>query len=256
MEATLYVILGSHACRTGMLLLEHKGIPYRTVTLPTGLHPTAVRVLGFGREASTRHFDGGTNPLLASADRLGTVPALRIDGQKVQSNRAIARFLDELQPDPPLFPAEPEQRAEVEDAEAWGDDELQMAARRLALAAACAGSRAGVDGAGSGRLGPILWRNATLRRAGMRMISRVFDADDPEVEQRLVAELPPMLDRIDAWIEAGVLNGEKLNAADLMIAPSLALLSYRPDTRADIERRPALRLVDRLLPDPGVQQAA
>ena len=28
MEAKLYVILGSHACRTGMLLLEHKGIEY------------------------------------------------------------------------------------------------------------------------------------------------------------------------------------------------------------------------------------
>ena len=35
----LYVILGSHACRAGMLMLDHKGIPYRVVTLP-GLAPT------------------------------------------------------------------------------------------------------------------------------------------------------------------------------------------------------------------------
>jgi hypothetical protein len=32
-QATLYVIPGSHACRAGMLMLEHKGIAYRTVEL-------------------------------------------------------------------------------------------------------------------------------------------------------------------------------------------------------------------------------
>ena len=46
-QPRLYVILGSHACRAGMLMLDHKGIPYRTVTLPTGLHPLVVRLRGF-----------------------------------------------------------------------------------------------------------------------------------------------------------------------------------------------------------------
>ena len=59
-----------------------------------------------------------------------------------------------------------------------------------------------------------------------------------------------LLDRVDGWIESGVLNGERLYAADFMIAPSLALLCYRPDARAEVERRPAIRLVDRVLPDP------
>jgi hypothetical protein len=49
MEAKLYVILGSHACRTGMLMLEHKGIEYKRVQLPTGLHPLALRLRGFFR---------------------------------------------------------------------------------------------------------------------------------------------------------------------------------------------------------------
>jgi hypothetical protein len=47
MEAKLYVILGSHACRTGMLMLAHKSIDYERVELPTGLHPFALRLLGF-----------------------------------------------------------------------------------------------------------------------------------------------------------------------------------------------------------------
>jgi glutathione S-transferase len=251
MEATLYVILGSHACRTGMLLLEHKGIPYRTVNLPTGLHPTALRILGFSaNEASFRRVDGETNRMLASANKMGTVPALRIDGQKVKTNHNIARFLDQLQPDPPLFPAEPEQRAEVEEAEAWGDDVFQMTVRRLGLAAVCR-DRAAAGQAGSGRLGPVLWRSKTMRRAGSRMIARTVFVTGPEAEQRLMNELPAMLDRIDAWIEAGVLNGEQLYAADLMIAPCLALLTYSPDARVEIERRPSLGLVDRLLPEPN-----
>jgi hypothetical protein len=36
-----------------------------------------------------------------------------------------------------------------------------------------------------------------------------------------------------------------------MVAPSLALILYRPDARAVLEGRPALELVDRLLPEPA-----
>jgi glutathione S-transferase len=247
----LYVILGSHACRTGMLLLEHKGIAYRRVVLPTGLHPFAVRALGF---ASTReplrNLDGRRPPMLATADRMGTVPALRIDGRRVKTNRAIARHLDAVRPDPPLFPADPAQRAAVEEAERWGDDELQMVARRIALAAALHGPDALADRADDGRLGPLLFHHTTVRRAGVELIRRfVFEADS-NVEARLHAELPSMLDRIDTWIADGTLNGERLNAADYLIAPSLALLWYVLALRPQFAGRPALALVDRLLPAP------
>ena len=36
MTATLYAIPGSHAVRTGELMLEHKGIPFRRVNFPPG----------------------------------------------------------------------------------------------------------------------------------------------------------------------------------------------------------------------------
>ena len=42
----------------------------------------------------------------------------------------------------------------------------------------------------------------------------------------------------------------QLNVADLMVAPSLALMLYRPDVRPQFEGRAALELVDRLLPEP------
>jgi glutathione S-transferase len=250
-QPRLYVILGSHACRTGMLLLEHKGIDYRLVALPTGLHPAALRVVGFsGNREPMRHLGGARPPMLAAADRMGTVPSLRIDGQRVKTNRLIARRLDELAPDPPLFPSDPERCAMVEEAERWGDEELQMVARRLALAAAMHGSGALANRADDGRLGPLLFRHTSVRRAGVSFFRRfVFEAN-AEAEARLQAELPAMLDRVDAWVADGVLNGEQLNAADFMIAPSLALLWYVLAVRPQLESRPCVALIDRLLPDP------
>jgi glutathione S-transferase len=76
-RAKLYVISGSHACRTAMLMLAHKRIAYRQVRLPTGMHPMAVRALGFpGHKAPIRTVEGGTGRSLALLDSMGTVPAL------------------------------------------------------------------------------------------------------------------------------------------------------------------------------------
>ena len=59
------------------------------------------------------------------------MPALKIDGRKVQGSRNISRELDVLKADPPLFPADPQQRAAVEEAERWGDEEFQQMARTI-----------------------------------------------------------------------------------------------------------------------------
>jgi glutathione S-transferase len=234
-----------------MLMLEHKGIPYGRVDLPAALHPLALRLHGFrGNAAPCRDIDDRPHRVLALADRMGTVPALLHEGNRVMRNRDIARFLDEVQPDPPLFPAEPDRRDAVEDAERWGDEVLQMTARRLLLAAMLRGRDGIVDRGEDGRLGPLISRHETLRFAVARLVARIAFAVNARSDGDLLAALPGMLDRIDAWIEAQVLNGERLYAADFMIVTSLALLCYRPDVRAELERRPAIRLIDRVLPEP------
>src|SRR4051812_9643063 len=137
MKAKLYVILGAHPSRSAMLMLQHKGIDYETVEIPPGLQPMAMRLLGFKADPGfARQVDDRPPPLLRVADRLGTVPALRLGERRVITNRNIARFLDEIRPDPPLFPEDPERRRLVEEAERWGDEILQMVARRLVVAAA------------------------------------------------------------------------------------------------------------------------
>jgi glutathione S-transferase len=247
--ARLYVIPGSHACRASMLMLAHKDVAYELVELPTGAHPLLVRLHGFeGHRAPIRTVDGGTHRALEVLDRLGTVPALALGDARVQTNRRIARFLDELVPDPPLFPTEAAARADVEEAEAWGDEVLQMAARRIVLAAAARGLGELHDHAASGRLGALLAHGELVRFVDGWVAGRIAFRASAARERALLTELPAMLDRVDGWIERGVLGAPALTAADYMIVPSVALLSYRDDLRADIEARPVGALLDRVLP--------
>jgi glutathione S-transferase len=238
-----------------MLMLEHKGIDYQRVELPATLHPLFLRLRGFsGNPAPFRKLDEGRHRMVETADRMGTVPALDVDGRRVKTNREIARFLEQWRADPPLYPADPDRRAAVEEAERWGDEVFQMTARRLALAATVKGGDAIIAGGDDGRLGPLLWRSRTIRKVGTRMLARFVFGAGARGESELMDALPAQLDRIDGWIETGVLNGDQLYAADFMIAPSLALLTYRRDLRPEIERRAAIRLVDRVLPEPAASK--
>jgi glutathione S-transferase len=252
----LYVIPGSHACRAAMLMLEHKGVPYRRVEFVTLLHPLMARLHGFDAGGQTRVAGKKRTLGIRMGDRLGTVPALDADGERVSTNHRIARFLDERHPSPPLFPGDPEQRARVEEAERWANDTLQMAARRIPAVAAQRDPEGFGRATGNGRLGHLLYRNERVRRFVIpRILGGIFAAG-PSQSSRIDEELPGLLDRVDAWIEEGVLNGPELNVADFMVAPSLALILYRDDVRPVFEGRPALELVDRLLPEPAQRDPA
>src|ERR687891_154155 len=166
----LYVIPGSHACRSAMLMLEHKKIPYRRVDIVTLLHPLVVRLHGFDAGGQTRHAGGRRTFGLRLGDRLGTVPALSANGHRISTNHGIARFLDDHHPEPPLFPADPERRAAGEEAERWGNETLQMEARRIAGGAILRDPTALSRSTGGGRLGYLLYRRALTRRLMIPMI--------------------------------------------------------------------------------------
>src|SRR5207302_9412080 len=121
---------GSRACRWARLMLEQKQIGYRRVDIVAMLHPLVVRLRGFDAGGQTRIAGERRTLGLRLGDRLGTVPALAANGRRISTNHGIARFLDDRHPQPPLFPAEPERRAAVEEAERWANETRQMAARR------------------------------------------------------------------------------------------------------------------------------
>jgi len=225
MSATLYAIPGSHAVRTGELMLEAKGVEFRRVNLPVGPHRVIVRVKGF------------------RGDR---VPAVVFEnGRRAQGTRELPRVLDELDPGPPqLVPPS----ARALEAEEWADAELQQWARRVAATAGVRDPDALTNRGASGRLGPLLARNDRARRAIGRLVLLAFRVDDERV-RRDREETGAMLDHIDALIADGVLAGEELHAADYAVASSLALVDYVVELRPELRRRPLYALLERVLPE-------
>jgi glutathione S-transferase len=66
-----------------------------------------------------------------------------------------------------------------------------------------------------------------------------------------LATLPGQLDRIDGWIEEGLLGGEQPNAADLQVGSTIRLLMSIGDVRPLLEGRPARRLAGYFPPMAG-----
>ena len=230
MDARLYVIPGSHPSAAVELMLKHKGISYKRKDLMPVVSKGVLRAVGF--------------PGI-------TVPALKIEGDKVQGSRPIARELDRLRPEPPLFPADPEKRAAVEEAERFGDEELQHPIRQLLwwgfkkdrypMASYSEGAKLGVP------IGLAVKTGAPL----VALSARFNEAGDENARAAL-AKLPGLLDKVDALVESGVVNGEQLNAADFQIAPSIGLAMTLDDLRPAIEKRPSAALAKRLVPNyPG-----
>jgi glutathione S-transferase len=226
MATRLYSIPGSHPSTAGRLMLERKGVPYKRTDLVSPLHRPVLRALGF--------------PGI-------TVPALKHDGQRIQGTRPIARFLDELRPDPPLFPADPEKRRAVEEAERWGDEELQPPPRRLAWWALKRDKSGVGEYLSEARLG--LPTSVLAATAGplIRLAARANKVTDESARADLAA-LPGLLDHVDALIAEGTIGGPEPNAADFQIAPSVRLLMTLDDLRPAIEARPAGELALRVVP--------
>jgi glutathione S-transferase len=230
MDAHLFVLPASHPAMTARLMLDQKGIAYKRTDLMPVLSKGVLRAAGFPGV---------------------TVPALKIDGQKIQGSRQIARELDRLQPEPPLFPADPEKRAAVEEAERFGEEELQPPMRQIlwwAIKQDKAPLRSYSEGA---KLGVPIGLAMKTAAPIVALSARFNEADDDHVRTSL-AKFPAMLQKVDDWIAAGVLGGEQLNAADFQIATSLGLAMTLDDLRPAIENRPAGQLAKRVVPDyPG-----
>jgi glutathione S-transferase len=222
--ATLYSLSVSHPGHAARLMLEQKGIAYRVVDLQPGLHPVLLRLARF---------------------RGGTVPALRIEGRRIQGSLRISRALDRLRPEPALFPSD--RRAAVEQAEAWGERDLQPVPRRMYRWGL--GRHAGLRrqlAELSPLPAPAVQARANLPLA--RLFAAMSGASSATVE-RDVRALPDMLDHVDALIDTAVIGTGEPNAADFQIGSTIRVLLSFDDLKPIIEGRPAEGLARRLLPD-------
>jgi glutathione S-transferase len=225
-QLKLYVIPASHPCECVEAGLQLKELAYKRVDVLPVAHKLVFRALRIP----------GT-----------TAPALAIDGECMVGSRAILRRLEALQPEPPLLPADPALRARVEEAELWGDEVLQSAARRIGWGVSTRDPKnvpsylqgyelhmpKAVLAHGAG---PTAWAAA-----------RFNHADDETVKRDLLA-LPGELDKVDGWIGEGVIGGESANVGDLQIGSSVRLLMTFGDVRPLIEGRPCVALAERWFP--------
>ncbi len=234
----LYVLPASHPCAAVEAALRLKGIEFERVDLI----PMTQVLIGPLRY-------GGT-----------TVPGMRIDGERLVGSRPIMRRLDELKPEPPLLPPPGDPRyAPVLEAERWGDEVLQSVPRRIIDVAFLRKPRAMESYVGDAKL-PM---PSALMGPAMPVTAKLmaFKNKAKDVTARTdIAALPNQLDRVDRWIEDGVIGGETPNAADLQIGSTIRLLLSIGDIRPLIEGRPAARLADWFPPlvgeiQPGVLPA-
>jgi glutathione S-transferase len=215
-KATLYSISISHPARTAILMLRHKGIEADIVNLPPGSQQVVLRALGF------RH---------------GTVPALKLDGDRVQGSTAISRALDELVAEPPLFPAEPERRAAVEEAERWGEEVYQPVPRRIfRWSVATHGEMREQLARATGMPAPPVTSRLMWPVANFYMR---FEGGGKKAARADVEALPGHLDHVDELIAAGTIDGPELNAADFQIGTTTRVLLNFAPLRHLVEGRPA-----------------
>ena len=227
MSATLYGVHSSHPSHAARLMLEHKGIEHRVVNLVPGTHAALLRPLGFRR---------------------GTVPALRLDGRRVQGSMAIARALEDERPEPRLFPADRGERIRVEEAECWGDQVLQPIPRILA----------GWITINRPELRIRLAREAGVPFPGLlgranRPIALYFarkhGGSDAALVHRTLALLPEALDRVDELLDERTIGAGERNAADFQIGPTVRLLLTFDDLAPSLHEWKAARFATDLMPD-------
>jgi glutathione S-transferase len=186
-----------------------------------------------------------------------TLPLLRLDGRTIADSTAILAALEERYPDPPLYPADPEQLRRALELEDFFDEELGPHARLLPFheltnepamfAEVASAAVPGPLGKAKGPIG-LYARTYTGLRFGVR-----DEAAAALAREKIVAAL----DRLEAELAAGegkFLVGESLSVADITAA-SLFYPVIGPDEGplpADAPTPPALeRFRDEIRDRPG-----
>ncbi len=207
-------------------MLELKGVEADRANVLAGTQRIHLRVAGFRR---------------------GTVPALKLNGQRIQGSRQIALALERDRPEPSLFPRDPEARARADEAERWGDEELQNVPRKIL--------RWGLIG--DGQLRRWLAEQSKMpmpavaaRTSGpvARYYAWAIGADETAA-RRAVQTLPQMLDHADALLADGTLTLDPPNAAALQVLCTVRALDAFSDLHAHVSGHPVAAPARELFPD-------
>ncbi|WP_043974215.1 MULTISPECIES: glutathione S-transferase family protein [Acinetobacter] len=185
-------------CKKVARMLQFKGIAFETV-----------------------NYNGVLGAKVPGLSKVGKVPVLDINGQRIQDSTRIARYLDEAYPDlPRLYPVEPLQKAYVELWEDWSDELLYFYEVYFRVSDADALNHA-VAISAEGRpkhevvlMKPLL-KAALNLQVKMQGTGRMAKAD-------IEAEFTRHLERIELVLgQTGWLVGESKTIADIAVGSQL-----------------------------------
>jgi glutathione S-transferase len=192
--------------------LDFKAIPHRR----RSLLPGGPRAMAFARR--------------------GTLPVIDLDGERIMDSTPIIEALERHYPDPPLYPADPDDRRRALELEEYFDEhaghdmrrvgfwEARDDRRRLSVFLATGQGAAGRAFIRAGM--PVAWR----------YVRRRYDFTEPEFQRSRVA-LVDALDRIEHERDGGEhLVGDRFSVADLTAASLLYPLAWPAELQFDLPR--------------------
>jgi glutathione S-transferase len=205
-EPTLWQIEISHFSEKGRWALDYKRVPHRRRSPLPGTHIPIALWLTRGEQK--------------------TFPVLQLDGRTVGDSTAVVAAVEERYPQPPLFPADPEQRRRALELEEFFDEELGPHMRLLVFyelinepqifAEIASASVPAPFGKAKGFIGAYARTYTSLR----------FGANSGEAAVTARAKVSAAMDRLDAELAAN--GGEYLVGAGFSVADLTAASLFYP----------------------------
>jgi glutathione S-transferase len=198
MRAVLWHIEVSHYNEKARWALDLKRVPYELRVPMPGLHGVRALQLTHGKQRR--------------------LPVLELDGRRIGDSTAIIAALEELVPEPALYPSDAAERARALELEDWFDEELGPALRRIVWHHMLPDTDATV--------GALFTRPAPARERLLRataplvgpIVRRDYDVSDATAVTARAALIAAM-DRVESELgPSGYLVGDKFSVADLTAA--------------------------------------
>jgi len=211
-KPTLWQIEISHYSEKVRWALDYKHVPHvRRSPLPGTHIPIALALTG-GAQL--------------------TLPILTVDGRTIGDSTAILAALEEIQPQPPLYPTDPKERARALELEEFFDEQLGPHTRLLSFFELMQEPDVFAEVAAASVPGPF-GRVKPLVGAYARVLTSVrWGANSAAAADRARAAILAALDRLEAELEQGegeFLVGDRLSVADVTAASLFYPLVLPPE---------------------------
>jgi glutathione S-transferase len=196
--AVLWHIEISHYNEKARWALDYKQIPYGLRTPIPGLHGVRAAMLTRGRQRR--------------------LPVLKLDGRTIGDSTAIIAALERYQPQPPIYPDDPTDRAQALMLEDYFDEQLAPALRRLVWYHTLGDTEAVVQAT---MPNDAAWRQRLMRT--LLPVARPIVRADYNVNSpgaiAATHTIRAAMDRIESELQpSGYLVGDRFGVADLTAA--------------------------------------